>query len=77
MNPKAYSVRIPAELRNELEKKAKNNSRSLHAEILLGLENHIINTPEKQLLSEIDIDNPKLFDLIKKAVRVVAKEDNE
>lgn len=77
MNPKSYSVRLPIELREALEKRAKKSSRSLHAEILLALESHIIDTPEKKLLSQINADDPKLFELIKKAVRVVAKEDSE
>jgi predicted DNA-binding protein len=75
--PVPYSVRLPVELRETLKVKAKKNGRSMHAEILLRLENSLIETPKDQLLAEHDFNSPENREYLKEIMREVIKEDNK
>ena len=55
-NPRPYSVRLPDNLRSQLEDIAKNNNRSLHAEILLRLENSLSKSNQSDLISKSEIE---------------------
>ena len=71
------SVRLPTSLRDTLKRKAKEGSRSLHAEILLRLENSLQNEPisNKQFMAEIDLKEPQNLEILRTVVKeVIAKE---
>jgi predicted DNA-binding protein len=73
--PVPYSVRLPVELREALKLKAKNNGRSMHAEILMRLENSLIKTPKDKLLAEHDFNAPENREYLKEIMREVIRED--
>ena len=81
-NPKPYSVRIPPALREKLETSAKNNGRSLHADLLLRLEESfklvsIDGLPTGELLRNIDLSTPKNRKILKAAIKEVIREERE
>jgi len=78
-NPKPYSVRIPPKLRNNLELSAKNNGRSLHADILLRLEESFtyITTDGTLSLKDIDLSTPENMKILRKTIKEVVSEERE
>ncbi len=60
-SPAPYSLRLPNKMRKDLQDNAKKNGRTLHSEILLILENHLISP-----------SNPSNFD---KRVRELIKDE--
>ena len=55
-NPRPYSVRLPEKLRSQLESFAKNNNRSLHAEILLRLEDSLTENSKNNSISKNEVE---------------------
>ena len=76
-SPVPYSVRLPIDMRDTLKKVAKNNGRSLHAEILLRLEQSLDKTPEKDLMAKIDLSSPEYKKILKAAIKEVIREERE
>ena len=74
--PVPYSVRLPVELREALKLKAKNNGRSMHAEILMRLEDSLIENPKDQLLAGYDFNSPENREYLKEIMREVIKESS-
>ena len=74
--PVPYSVRLPVELREALKLKAKNNGRSMHAEILMRLEDSLIENPKDQLLAGHDFNSPENREYLKEIMREVIKESS-
>ena len=81
-NPKPYSVRIPPDLRGKLETSATNNGRSLHADLLLRLEESfklvsIEGLPTGELLRDIDLNKPENRKILKAAIKEVIREERD
>jgi len=76
-NPKPYSVRIPPALREKLETSAKNNGRSLHADLLLRLEESFKRISTEGLLKTIDLSTPENRKILKAAIKEVIREERD
>ena len=57
-----YPLRLAPELRERLNKSSKENSRSLHAEILHILSNHF--DAEQVIIEAIENDDPKVTNIL-------------
>jgi len=69
---KSYPLRLPPEVRSELEKIAKAHGRSLNTEISIRLKASLL-TPDEQFLDKVDLDTPeamqRLEEIVEKAIQ--------